>query len=75
MVVLDKTAEQAGEIASAFLREQEQVHEYVQSPSSVFSEGSYWHVVFQRVNDNFRPSVGIVTVDKQTGRAAWLPMR
>ncbi|MFH1125998.1 MAG: hypothetical protein V1703_02630 [Candidatus Altiarchaeota archaeon] len=68
------TSLQAVEIARAFLDKQTFKEAYTFEPVSVTNYMDYWEVLFPRKKP-MRPAYGAIKVDKDTGKAAWVPLR
>ena len=73
---LVQTQEDAVGIALRFLAAQPYAAEYEASTAEASEGPAGWTVMIEHVDaEQRRPSYGVISVDKRTGEAAWLPMR
>ena len=76
MEITVNNEKQAIEIATQYLNNQEFANQYLQDSIVVEEKTNSWTIMIKHVNwKNQRPAFGMITVDKYTGVATWLPLR
>lgn len=71
-----QTEAQAVAIALDYLKQQPFADEYVPETAEATKTESGWQVMVDHVDgENRRPSVGVISVNKATGKASWMPLR
>lgn len=71
-----ETKEEAIAIALKYLSPQPHAERYLSATAEAGEMNQSWQVTFKHVDwRERRPSVGLISVNKATGEARWLPLR